>query len=69
MDSLINPTHFKVMRVAKTMLIELIPTVSDYHLDSFCFFLYENDKFISTIWLGRNNFGFIENKIYSIEQI
>jgi len=50
------PTHFKMMRVAKTYLIELMPKVNDYHLDSYSLFFYNSKgEQGMTMWLEKEN--------------
>jgi hypothetical protein len=64
-----KPTHFKMVRVASSLLIELIPeeSISDYHLDSYCLYFYKNNKeLVTKVWWGIEKRGFDENKIYPL---
>jgi hypothetical protein len=64
-----KPTHFKMVRVASSLLIELIPEewISDYHLDSYCLYFYKDNKeLVTKVWWGVGKRGFTENKIYPL---
>ncbi len=64
-----KPTHFKMVRVADSLLIELIPEewVNDYHLDSYClYFFKEKKELVTKLWWGTNARGFFEKKRYPI---
>lgn len=62
-----KPTHFKMVRVAKSLLIELIPYISDYHLDSYCLYFYKDNKeLVTKAWWGVEKRGFDENKLYPL---
>ena len=64
-----KPTHFKMVRVASSLLIELIPEewISDYHLDSYCLYFYKyNKELVTKVWWGIEKRGFTENKIYPL---
>lgn len=65
-------THFKIVRVASSILIHLIPEewINDYHLDSYCLKLYKNNKETGDImWIGTNKRGFKENNTYLISKM
>lgn len=67
-----KPDHFKVVRVARSVLIKLIPEkwVSDYHLDSYCLHFYRDGKELSTkIWWGVDKLGFIEDCLYPLHEL
>lgn len=64
-----KPTHFKMVRVAKSLLIELIPNewISDYHLDSYCLYFYKDNKeLVTKAWWGVEKRGFDEDKLYPL---
>lgn len=64
-----KPTHFKMVRVASSLLIELIPEewISDYHLDSYCLhFFKDNKELVTKVWWGVDKRGFDENKKYPL---
>lgn len=64
-----KPTHFKMVRVASSLLIELTPEewISDYHLESYCLYFYKDNKeLVTKLWWGVEKRGFDENKIYPL---
>jgi hypothetical protein len=69
-DTIQRPTHFKLIRAANSPLIKLIPEISDYHLDSYCLHLYNNNDEIATkFWWGVDRCGIPENVIFPIHTL
>lgn len=62
-----KPTHFKIVRAAKSELIKLLPIVSDFHLDSYVLHFYRKEELLSTKnWWGTNLYGLEPNVLLPI---
>ena len=67
-----NPTHFKLVRAAKSGMLEYIPSemISDFHLDSYVVEFYRDFKKITlTLWFDTSTRGLLDDTMYKLEKL